>query len=52
VDGRGYHDPGAPEALFMGAALVDNVTPDMKIYQATSASWAPATSARGARRGL
>jgi hypothetical protein len=52
VDGRGYHNPGAPEGLFMGVALVDNVTPDMKIYQATSASLARATSARGARRGL
>jgi len=52
VDGRGYHDPGAPEGFFMGVALFDNVTPDMEIYQARSAPSAAATSARGARRGL
>jgi malonate-semialdehyde dehydrogenase (acetylating)/methylmalonate-semialdehyde dehydrogenase len=33
VDGRGYHNPDAPEGFFMGVTLFDKVTPDMKIYQ-------------------
>jgi len=32
VDGRGFHNPDAPDGFFLGVSLFDHVTPDMDVY--------------------